>query len=146
MLWHHYARVNSHQRWKQKRFHVCFHLWCELTSKMNETEWQVSWNSCYMSFWEKNIKTSWDIGSIRYPIAVNLTLGWLYRQFILVHFGKNLHLISERSVGFEDEIRFEAARNAEGLATGKTEKKKKNTYEQCDYVKVIIGAAWRYIG
>ena len=23
--------VNSHQRWKQTRFHVCFHLWCELT-------------------------------------------------------------------------------------------------------------------
>ena len=23
--------VNSHQRWKQTRFRVCFHLWCELT-------------------------------------------------------------------------------------------------------------------
>ena len=31
MLWHHNARVNSHQRWKQTRFRVCFHLWCELT-------------------------------------------------------------------------------------------------------------------
>ena len=40
-----YARVNSHQRWKQTRFRVCFHLWCELTSTMNVTEWQVSWNS-----------------------------------------------------------------------------------------------------
>ena len=30
MLWHHNARVNSHQRWKQTRFRVCFHLWCEL--------------------------------------------------------------------------------------------------------------------
>ena len=46
MLWHHNARVNSHQRWKQTRFRVCCHLWCELTSTMNVTEWQVSWNSC----------------------------------------------------------------------------------------------------
>ena len=45
MLWHHNARVNSHQRWKQTRFRVCFHLWSELTSTMNVTEWQVSWNS-----------------------------------------------------------------------------------------------------
>ena len=45
MLWHHNARVNSHQRWKQTRFRVCFHLWCELTITMNATEWQVSWNS-----------------------------------------------------------------------------------------------------
>ena len=42
MLWHHNARVNSHQRW------VYFHLWCELTSTMNVTEWQVPWNSCYI--------------------------------------------------------------------------------------------------
>ena len=47
MLWHHNARVNSHQRGKQTRFRVCFHLWCELTSTMNVTEWQVSWNSWY---------------------------------------------------------------------------------------------------
>ena len=46
MLWHHNARVNSHQRWKQMRFRVCFHLWYELTSTMNVMEWQVSWNSC----------------------------------------------------------------------------------------------------
>ena len=45
LLWHHNARVNSHQRWKQTWFRVCFHLWCELTSTMNVTEWQVSWNS-----------------------------------------------------------------------------------------------------
>ena len=45
MLWHHNARVNSHQRWKQTRFRVCFHLWCKLTSTTNVTEWQVSWNS-----------------------------------------------------------------------------------------------------
>ena len=46
MLWHHNTRVNSHQIWKQTRFRVCFHLWCELTSTMNVMEWQVSWNSC----------------------------------------------------------------------------------------------------
>ena len=46
MLGHYNTRVNSHQRWKQKRFRVCFHLWCELTSTMNVTEWQVPWNSC----------------------------------------------------------------------------------------------------
>ena len=40
MLWHHNARVNSHQRWKQTRFRVCFHLWCELTSTMNVTEYK----------------------------------------------------------------------------------------------------------
>ena len=34
MLWHQNARVNSPQRWKQTRFRVCFHLWCELTSTM----------------------------------------------------------------------------------------------------------------
>ena len=34
MLWHHNARVNSHQRWKQTRFRICFHLWRELTSTM----------------------------------------------------------------------------------------------------------------
>ena len=52
--------VNSHQRWKQTRNRVCFHLWCELTlalwchsivwspffMKWDVTEWQVSWNSC----------------------------------------------------------------------------------------------------
>ena len=46
----HHARVNSHQRWKQIRFHVCFHLLCELTSTMNVTEWQVSWNSCFIIY------------------------------------------------------------------------------------------------
>ena len=45
MLWHHNARVNSHQRLKQMPFRVCFHLWCELTITMNVTEWHVSWNS-----------------------------------------------------------------------------------------------------
>ena len=40
------VEVNSHQRWKQTRFHICFHLRCELTTTMNVTVWQVSWNSC----------------------------------------------------------------------------------------------------
>ena len=47
MLWHPNARVNSHQRWKQTRFRVYFHLWCELTNRMNVTEWPISWNSWY---------------------------------------------------------------------------------------------------
>ena len=50
--------VNSHQRWKQTRNRVCFHLcvswlWhCGVTASFgvifqewNVTEWQVSWNS-----------------------------------------------------------------------------------------------------
>ena len=52
MLWRNKARVNPHQRWKQTRFCICFHLWCELTSTMNVTEWQVSWNS-----WPNSHKT-----------------------------------------------------------------------------------------
>ena len=52
MLWHLNARVNSHQKWKQTRFRVCFHLWCELTSTMNVTEWQVSWNSWLANWWD----------------------------------------------------------------------------------------------
>ena len=51
MLWHHNAKVNSHQRWKQTRFRVCFHLWCELTNTMNVTEWQFLWNSCFEYQW-----------------------------------------------------------------------------------------------
>ena len=63
MLWHHNVRVNSHQRWKQTRFRVCFHLWCELTSTMNVTEWQVPWHSWLASNW---ISTSdkWDLSYI----------------------------------------------------------------------------------
>ena len=77
MLWHHYARVNSHQRWKQTRFRVCFHLWCELTSTMKVTEWQVSWNSWRMREQGtdgcgliNHVTTPWDaeIASINCPI------------------------------------------------------------------------------
>ena len=56
MLWQHNARVNSHQRWKQTRLRVCFHLWCELTTTMNVTEWQLSWNSCAERI-TKNLQT-----------------------------------------------------------------------------------------
>ena len=35
LLWHLNVRVNSDQRWKQMRFRICFHLWCELTSTMS---------------------------------------------------------------------------------------------------------------
>ena len=35
MMWHHDARVNLHQGWKQTRIRVCFHLWGELTSTMS---------------------------------------------------------------------------------------------------------------
>ena len=31
------ALVNSHQRWKQTRNRVCFHLWCELTLALGVT-------------------------------------------------------------------------------------------------------------
>ena len=52
MLWCLNARVNLHQRWKQTRFRICFHLWCELTNTMNVTEWQVSWTSwCVKPDW-----------------------------------------------------------------------------------------------
>ena len=39
--------VNSHQRWKQTRNRVCFHLWCELTLALwcHSVVWsQFSWN------------------------------------------------------------------------------------------------------
>ena len=31
------------------RFSASFHLWCELTTTINVTEWQVSWNSCHVN-------------------------------------------------------------------------------------------------
>ena len=47
MLWHHNVRVNAHQRWKQTRNRVCFHLWCELTLALccHSMVWcPFSWN------------------------------------------------------------------------------------------------------
>ena len=70
MLLHHNARVNSHQRWKQMRFLVSFHLWCELTSTMNVMEWQVSWNS-------------WHALGIRREIYMCY---WLHSEFLLTPF------------------------------------------------------------
>ena len=66
MLWHHNARVNSHQRWKQTRFRACFHLWCELTITMNVTEWQVSWNSC------NTINKQWKYLNARYIAKMHI--------------------------------------------------------------------------
>ena len=39
-----YVLVNSHQRWKQTRNRVCFHLWCELTLAL----WchSIVWSPC----------------------------------------------------------------------------------------------------
>ena len=79
MLWHHNARVNSHQRWKQTRNRVCFHLWCELTSTMNVTEWQVSWNSCKMKAAAESIW--WDMCSylVVYQNALNIAMFYYWK-------------------------------------------------------------------
>ena len=101
MQWHHKARVNSHQRWKQKQFRICFHLWCELTSTMNVTAWQVSWNSCNV-FWNtgfaiiNNNRHDWSLFSLVQVIfssvmwhvyttiyIVKLKLMW-FKSFLLV--------------------------------------------------------------
>ena len=75
MLWHNNARVNSHQRWKQTRNRVCFHLWCELTRTINVTEWQVSWNS-FKAVLENGcwtaIHTSW--------VACRSQVSWLIKS------------------------------------------------------------------
>ena len=47
IIWCAIEEINL-QRWKQTRFRVCFHLWCELTSTIYVTEWLVSWNSCHV--------------------------------------------------------------------------------------------------
>ena len=38
--------VNSHQRWKQTRNRICFHLWCELTLAL----WchSITWSPLFM--------------------------------------------------------------------------------------------------
>ena len=77
MLWHHNARVNSHQRWKQMRFSVCFLLWCELTSTMNDKFHGIM---------------------ILYTVAVSMLQGRLYRgvyQFWWTTM--NLHIIRYQS-------------------------------------------------
>ena len=58
MLWHHNARVNSQQRWKQTRFRVCFHLCCELTLAL----WcpSIVWHL----FLDKQTTKSQDLGPL----------------------------------------------------------------------------------
>ena len=63
-------RVNSHQRWKQMWNWICFHLWCKLTSTINVTEWQVSWNS-----WTSRGKFSYP----QFNIAVFIT--WIRSSY-----------------------------------------------------------------
>ena len=38
--------VNSHQRWKQTRNRVCFHLWCELTLVNCPNHFLAKYTSC----------------------------------------------------------------------------------------------------
>ena len=76
MLWHHNARVNSQQRWKQTRFH----LWCELTNTMNVTEWQVSWNSSEV---------------LRSVHTYLWRITWLYHQVMFS--GGKLYFLSQHS-------------------------------------------------
>ena len=98
MLWHHNARVNSHQRWKQTRFRVCFHLWCELTSTMNVTEWKVSWNSRVCQTVCHTLKlpvgpTSWRFPQDKSNSAIIglLSSGTLHRQSMLISFSSFKH-------------------------------------------------------
>ena len=71
------TRVNSHQRWKQTRFRVCLHLWCELTNTMsaigytaliifwqnslpaNIRKWVFSWNERDGITW-RNYMFAWN--------------------------------------------------------------------------------------
>ena len=80
MLWHHNARVNSHQRWKQTQFRVCFHLWCELTSSMKVTEWQVPWNSCVAC----GALLPYRSGNYFYPV---LYCCWVLIGLLIIHPG-----------------------------------------------------------
>ena len=57
--WHNNARVNSHHRWKQTWFRVCFHLWRELTSRMNVKEWQ--WAHCVLVSCELTVSAHRDL-------------------------------------------------------------------------------------
>ena len=82
ILWHHNARVNSHQRWKQTRFHVCFHLWCELTNTIDVTEWQVSWNLC-ISIPQKDlaVKSRYSIDYIHQAMWIAFSLKSMQLKF-----------------------------------------------------------------
>ena len=94
MLWHHNAKVNSHQRWKPTRNRVCFHLWCELTCTMDVTEWQATWNSCLpCGILEKVPKM------LRIPMHSLLEQAALKTTFILVTIGRPSGFSSSR-LGF----------------------------------------------
>ena len=106
MLWHHNARVNSHQRWKQTRFCICFHLCCELTNTMNVTEWQVSWNSwfdenffcfhCPTVKWNANMPKRWHSVNTAIETCLCLwhktSLNWFPHSF-LIKFTHNLQYL-----------------------------------------------------
>ena len=74
MLWHHNARVNSHQRWKQTRFRVCFHLWCE---------WPVQWmwrDDKFNGIHAKGSGRNWAWLRVNH-CPVHFHCGWLAGQF-----------------------------------------------------------------
>ena len=93
MLWDHSAWINSRQRWKQTRFRVCFHLWCELTTTMNVTGRQVSWNSGRCR-WKLSVRThfaskaSFAIYLARYRIKSAAKLSHLSSKQIMVYMKK----------------------------------------------------------
>ena len=73
------TRVNSHQRWKQTRFRVCFHLWCELTTTINLTECQVSWNTCCTSLFNRNYEF-WKLDAL--PLINRLSLSLVLSEIV----------------------------------------------------------------
>ena len=59
--------VNSHQRWKQTRNRVCFHLWCELTVALwcHSIVWslfswnKMLWNIKFLGIYDMMMLVSW---------------------------------------------------------------------------------------
>ena len=76
--------VNSHQKWKQMRNRVCFHLWCELTSTMNVTKWQVSCNSCIGSTIHIFVVTENCISSILLYAYILYFFFYLFHTLLLL--------------------------------------------------------------
>ena len=98
MLWYHNARVNSHQRWKQMRFHVCFHLWCEcvprllsslvwmcLCSIMNSMKLVIPLHSLYWSIHTKDESKRGTAFSFIFGV------NWLWRCGVTTSFGVFFH-------------------------------------------------------
>ena len=80
--------VNSHQRWKQTRNRVCFHLWCELTLAL----WchSIVWSLFSGTKMQQNdkfhgIHVSTIILQQRMEILQKL-LGEIKEMFYLIHF------------------------------------------------------------